>query len=580
MSDAFQTAQEHQRAGRLAEAAEILNGLLRANSKDPKLLRQIALLLQQAGQPHEGLRYLGQAIALRPADPVLLIDAAALRLAAGQPAEAAKAAEQALALDARSAEAANNLGLALGAMRRFDQAEAALRRALDLRADFPDAQFNLANLLRERGDLAGAIALYRALLDSSPRYTAARVNLGTALELAGDLEGAAGSYRAAIAAEPPLPPAWLTVAHLNLAQVLQKQNRFRDAAEAFRLVLARDDRLVAAQVGLGQCARELGDTATALAAFERAARLAPDNEDIQAALSGLLSGMIPGWHLPMLADAARNDAYDAAIRKAVKPGMIVLDIGTGSGLLAMMAARAGAKHVIACEAHRLIAGTAAEIVARNGMADRITVIAKRSTELQPGHDMPEPADLLVAEVLDAGLIGEGALPTNRDALRRLVKTGAKVMPAAAQVVAQVVALPQLRMVNPLRVISGFDLSPFDRFRNRSSHSVVRLDHEQYQPLSEITPVLRIDFANPPDWTTPQTQSWSVTTTASGTAQAVVFWFDLWLDETITVSTGPGGAMRHWGQAACWLPVDLTVTAGALLPFTVELADNQIHFRPA
>lgn len=580
MSDAFQTAIQHQQSGRLNQAAEIYQGLLRADPNQPEVLLQFGLLLHQAGQSREGLSYLQRAAALSPADPAIHVAAASLLLALGRPADAARAAETALELNASLPEAANNLGLAHSLLHRHDAADAAFRRALGLRPDFADAQYNLANLMRERGDLPGAIALYRALLQSSPHFTAARVNLGTALELSGELEAAATAYRAALAAQPPLPPAWQTIAQLNLAQVLQKMNRFREAAETFRLVVQRDSASAVAHFGLGQCARELGDTAAALAAFEQAAKLAPENEDIRAALSGLLSGMIPGWHLPMLADTARNEAFSAAIEKAVRPGMTVLDIGTGSGLLALMAARAGAAKVIACEAHPQIADAAATIVARNGFAERITVIARRSTELDPEKDLPRRADLLVSEILDAGLIGEGMLPTSRDALRRLVRPGAQVIPAAAQVLAQVVTLPQLRMVNPLREICGFDLSPFDRFRNRSAHGVVRLDHEPYQALSEVAPVLRIDFAAPPDWTNPETHRWTAEIAAPGTAQAVVFWFELWLDAEIMVSTGPRGAMRHWGQAVCWLPEDRPVATGDRLPFAVELADNQIGFRPA
>ncbi len=579
MSDPFQTALQHQQSGRLDQAAAIYQSLLKADPDQPRVLLQFGLLLHQAGQPRQGLAHLQRAAALTPDDPAIHVAAASLLLAAGQPAEAARAAETALALDAALPEAANNLGLALGLLGRFEPAEAAFRRALALRPDFADAQYNLANLLRERGDHAGAVALYRALLQAAPHFTAARVNLGAALELTGAFEEAAAAYRAAIAAQPALPPAWLTIAHLNHAQVLQKLNRFREAADAFRLVVQRDASSVPAHFGLGQCARELDDTATALAAFEQAARLAPENADIRAALSGLLSGMIPGWHLPMLADAARNEAFAAAIEKAVRPDMSVLDIGTGSGLLALLAARAGARQVIACEAHPLIADTARQIVAKNGFTDRITVIGKRSTELAPGQDLAQPADLLVTEILDAGLIGEGMLPTSRDALRRLAKPGAQIIPAAAQVLAQVMALPTLRPVNPLRQICGFDLSPFDRFRNQSTHGVVRLDHEPYQGLSDVTPVLRIDFARPPDWTTPETRAWSVQIATPGTAQAVVFWFELWLDDTIMVSTGPGGAMRHWGQAACWLPEDRQVGAGETLRFRLTLSDNAIGFRP-
>ena len=63
------------------------------------------------------------------------------------------------------------------------------------------------------------------------------------------------------------------------------------------------------------------------------------------------SSSLPAYHFPMLADAARNGAFDRALRAAIGRfkalhggrGPRVLDIGSGSGLLAMMAARAGAQ---------------------------------------------------------------------------------------------------------------------------------------------------------------------------------------------------------------------------------------------
>lgn len=64
--------------------------------------------------------------------------------------------------------------------------------------------------------------------------------------------------------------------------------------------------------------------------------------------------------------ALRELAIEAAV-----PGKVVLDIGTGSGLLAMMAARAGAARVIACEMNAAVAETARRIIAANGLADRM-----------------------------------------------------------------------------------------------------------------------------------------------------------------------------------------------------------------
>ena len=55
------------------------------------------------------------------------------------------------------------------------------------------------------------------------------------------------------------------------------------------------------------------------------------------------------YHANLLSDVVRMDAYDRALRALVKPGDVVLDVGAGTGVLAMLAARAGAKRVHAVE---------------------------------------------------------------------------------------------------------------------------------------------------------------------------------------------------------------------------------------
>ena len=69
-------------------------------------------------------------------------------------------------------------------------------------------------------------------------------------------------------------------------------------------------------------------------------------------LENLCNKLVARWHYRMINDGARNGAYDRAIAAAVRrmgPQAPVLDIGSGSGLLAMMAARAGAVDVTACD---------------------------------------------------------------------------------------------------------------------------------------------------------------------------------------------------------------------------------------
>ena len=80
-----------------------------------------------------------------------------------------------------------------------------------------------------------------------------------------------------------------------------------------------------------------------------------------------------GFHRMLIADRVRSDAYQRAIRALVREGDVVLDIGTGSGLLAMFACQAGASRVYAVE-RTSIASVARELARANGFADRIEVI--------------------------------------------------------------------------------------------------------------------------------------------------------------------------------------------------------------
>ncbi|MBN8501100.1 MAG: 50S ribosomal protein L11 methyltransferase [Sphingomonadales bacterium] len=150
------------------------------------------------------------------------------------------------------------------------------------------------------------------------------------------------------------------------------------------------------RMGLDLIRAGQGDKAASLAAQALAGR--PDDPVVTAVAQRLGYASIPAYHHAMLGDGARSAAYRRAIEHFA-PGRVVLDIGTGSGLLAMMAARAGAAHVHACEFEPRLARTAREIIAANGFADRITVHSCHSSRLDRNRDLGGGADLIVSEIL-------------------------------------------------------------------------------------------------------------------------------------------------------------------------------------
>jgi precorrin-6B methylase 2 len=166
--------------------------------------------------------------------------------------------------------------------------------------------------------------------------------------------------------------------------------------------------------------------------IEESALVSPDAD--RAPTSGWAD---PVEHARMLHDERRTGDYLAALAAAVRPNDVVLDIGTGSGVLALAAARAGARRVYAVEASD-IAEVAQRVFAVNGVEDRVTLVPgwSRLTEL------PEQADLLVAEVIGNEPLEEEILETTLDARRRLLKPGARMIPHALTLMARPVLIPE------------------------------------------------------------------------------------------------------------------------------------------
>ena len=165
----------------------------------------------------------------------------------------------------------------------------------------------------------------------------------------------------------------------------------------------------------------------------------------------------------MLHDDRRTGDYLAALAAGVRPGDVVLDIGTGSGVLAVAAARAGARRVYAVEATD-IALVAAQVFEVNGVQDRVTLVSGWSRQIE----LPERADLLVAEVIGNEPFEEEILETTLDARRRLLKPGARLIPHSLTLLARPVRLPEAELrqraygraaVQRWRELYGIDFQP-------------------------------------------------------------------------------------------------------------------------
>lgn len=124
----------------------------------------------------------------------------------------------------------------------------------------------------------------------------------------------------------------------------------------------------------------------------------------------------------MAADGVRMDAYARAIAAAVEPGSVVIDVGAGSGIFSLLAARAGAR-VHAIDMNPAI-WLLRDLAVENGLADRITIHHASSLETE----LEEKADVVVADLRGSTPLYDGNLEALRDARTRLLAPGGTLIP--------------------------------------------------------------------------------------------------------------------------------------------------------
>ena len=163
---------------------------------------------------------------------------------------------------------------------------------------------------------------------------------------------------------------------------------------------------------------------------------------IDAQAPALASGRGDGYgavksYVRLLEDRRRTESFLTGVKAVVRPGDVVLEIGTGIGLLAIAAAQAGASRVYALEPTGI--GTLAKAnFQANGYGDRITLITGMSTDVE----LPERADVLLSDLVSNDPLGERVVQITADARRRLLKPAARLMPSGVRIFALPVAVPE------------------------------------------------------------------------------------------------------------------------------------------
>lgn len=291
-------------------------------------------------------------------------------------------------------------------------------------------------------------------------------------------------------------------------------------------------------------------------------------------------------HIRMLNDRARTMAFQSAIRAMVRPDDVVLDIGTGTGVLAVTAALAGARHVYAIEATGM-SEIARRVVEANGVADRVSVIQGHSLDV----DLPERAHLLVSEIIGDDPLAERIVATFADARERLLVDDASIIPSRLAVQALPVDVPvdvldRIRF-SPERAQAwtasyGLDLrvlaSALDGRALR--HHVNSHSARDWTRLASPITVADVDLRR----AAPQMIDHEATfqATATGSATGVLLLFEAELAPGVRLSVHPDAAApdNSWGSVLLVLaePRDLSVGDCARLRYRFDERGSQVELR--
>jgi len=322
----------------------------------------------------------------------------------------------------------------------------------------------------------------------------------------------------------------------------------------------------------GVALQRTGNFEGSLEDLYQALRLEPTNLLVRDHIRQIHRRLVGQWHYDMMNDTPRNEAYKEAIERIIEPGMTVLEIGTGSGLLAMLCAKK-AKHVYTCERLAPIAKVAREIIKRNGFEGKITLIDKLSTAIQVGSEIPEKVDIVVGEIFGPALLEEQALYFFHDAKERLLKPGSKFLPNAARMFGCFVECPELSRKSIVKEVYGFNLSLFNALHDDPAVQANITNYPHTFLTENFDLCENIKFGEKAS----NNQIKKVEFKKSGILTGICQWFELYFDGTV-LSTSPNAPSTHWNQHIQLFENPVHVKKGDTLTFEVRQFSDRFSVR--
>ncbi|NJL81865.1 MAG: methyltransferase domain-containing protein [Chloroflexaceae bacterium] len=264
----------------------------------------------------------------------------------------------------------------------------------------------------------------------------------------------------------------------------------------------------------------------------------------------------------MIADTARTDAYVAALSQQVKPGSVVVDIGTGTGIFALIACQLGARQVYAIEPSDAIQ-VAREIAAHNGYQGRIHFHQALSTAVE----LPEPADVIVSDLRGVLPLFGDHIAAIADARRRFLAPGGQLIPCQDRIWVALVEDSSLYARHdgpwPNRPY-GIDMTP-GRSRTINTSSKGKVAAEQLVGEPQLWATLDYTTISEPNWS--NTLSWTLEQPRTG--HGLLVWFDATLGPGIGYSNSPLAADLVYGRSFFPWQQEVALASGDRVAVTLQ-----------
>lgn len=255
-------------------------------------------------------------------------------------------------------------------------------------------------------------------------------------------------------------------------------------------------------------------------------------------------------HREYLSDPARLEGYRRAIHAIVRPGMVVADVGSGTGILGLFALSAGAARLYSIEATGMIE-VARALAAANGFADRFHAVQRHSSEA----DLPERVDVIVSDFVGRFGFDADILEIYPDAAARLLKPGGRLVPSG--IALSVAPVEHADAQARIRFWAGrhteFDLSPALEWAVNTGYPV-RLD--QRDLLAAPADVIDLGVSERPH--VPLRASAAFSICRDGILHGLGGWMSARLGAGVTLTNSPLSPARI-NRANVFLPLESPVS---------------------